>query len=161
MPLLVNLRHLADRNLILSGELPAGELEIDARDEMIHVEQPVRYELEVHKLDQSLLLRGRLRLTLDCHCVRCLKAFPHVLELAPWTCLIPLAGEERAPVVSDCVDLTPYIREDILLGFPQHPLCNAECRGLEKTEIGKVKKRARGQAKTESSLWAKLDKLKL
>ncbi len=159
MPLLVNLRHLADQNLALSGALPASELDIETRDEVICLEQPLFYELEVQKLDKNLLVRGRLRLTLNCECVRCLKPFLHRLELTAWTCHIPLAGEERAPIVSDCVDLTPYVREDILLGFPQHPLCNTECRGLEKTDAGKAKHSRASQAGTAT--WAELDKLKL
>ena len=161
MPLSVNLRHLADRNVVLNGQLTASELDLDPRDEMIRVEQPLQYELEVQKLDQGLLLRGRLRLTLACQCVRCLKAFAHCLALESWTCHIPLAGEERAPVVSDCVDLTPYVREDILLEFPQHPLCSAECRGLEQTGIGKARKRGSEGMGSKSSAWAELDKLKL
>lgn len=159
MSLPVNLRHLADRNLVLRGELPATELDFDARDEMIRVERPLQYDLEVQKLDRSLLLRGCLRLTLDCQCVRCLKAFSHQLGLEDWTCHIALAGEERAPVVNDCVDLTPYLREDILLQFPQHPLCKVDCRGLEKTDIGQLKQNRSGQ--TGSSAWSELDKLKL
>jgi uncharacterized metal-binding protein YceD (DUF177 family) len=89
-----------------------------------------------------------------------LKAFAHRLGLESWTCHIPLAGEDSAPVVSDCVDLTPYVREDILLEFPQHPLCDAECRGLVKTDIGDVKKRGSDEVGSKSSAWAELDKLK-
>jgi len=159
MPLLVNLRHLVDEDLALRGELPVAELDLDPRDEMIRVEQPLQYELAVQKLDQSLLLRGWLRLTLNCQCVRCLKGFAYCLTLEGWTCHIPLTGEERATVVSDCVDLTPYLREDIILGFPQHPLCDVACRGLEKTDVGKPKQNELGQ--TRSSTWAELDKLKL
>ena len=48
-------------------------------------------------------------------------------------------GEDRVAVDNDCVDLTPYLREDILLEFPQHPLCKPECRGLKKTSTGKAK----------------------
>lgn len=159
MPLLVNLRHLADHNLNLEGELPVTELDLDTRDEMIRAEEPLRYELEVQKLDQSLLLRGGLRLALNCQCVRCLKAFVHRLELRDWTCHIPLTGEERATVVNDCVDLTPYLREDMLLGLPQHPLCKVDCRGLKAAEVGKLKPNQHGPA--EPSAWAELDKLKL
>ena len=65
MPLLVNLRHLDNRNLTLEGELTPEELEIDDRDEMIRATQPLRYELEIQLLDQSLLVRGRLEMTLD------------------------------------------------------------------------------------------------
>jgi uncharacterized metal-binding protein YceD (DUF177 family) len=97
-----------------------------------------------------------------CLCVRCLKPFEFPLKLDKWTQLLPLAGEEKVSVVNDCVDLTPFMREDILLEFPQHPLCKADCSGLPKTLIGKVKKPSgAGQAKAQSSAWAALDKLKL
>jgi uncharacterized metal-binding protein YceD (DUF177 family) len=65
------------------------------------------------------------------------------------------------PVDNDCVDLTPYLREDILLEFPQHPLCETECRGLPAKETGKAKKATKpGDSSQEPSAWADLDKLK-
>ena len=160
MPLIVNLRHLEERDVILRGELPVGELDLDPRDEMIRVAQPLRHELEIQMLDRSLLVRGRLRLTLECQCVRCLKPFTRELELNPWTCHLPLEGEEAAAVVNDCVDLTPYAREDMLLEFPQHPLCKPDCRGLEKAKLGKAKNTG-GKDELIPSAWAELDKLKL
>jgi len=59
------------------------------------------------------------------------------------------------------VDLTPFAREDILLEFPQHPLCDPECSGLPNSSVGKAKKNS-GAGKTEagSSAWAELNKLK-
>jgi len=161
MPLVVNLRHLDAHNLILEGELPASDLDIEVGDALIQLGPPLRHQLEVQKLEDSLLVRGRLRLTLRCRCVRCLEPFEHHLELNEWTCHLLLQGEEHVPVVNDCVDLTPHIREDILLEFPQHPLCEPECRGLQKTQIGKAKTNGGGQTQSSSSAWAELDKLKL
>ena len=159
MHLPVNLRHLEKHNLTLKGELPARELDIDTRDEMVQLAQPLRYQLEVQKLDDALLARGRLVLPLACQCVRCLKAFEYKLELKDWACHIPLTGEEKAPMVSDCVDLTPFLREDILLELPQHPLCKKDCGGLKKPKTGKLKKISPG-ATPETSAWSELDKLK-
>ena len=160
MPLVVNLRHLEEHGVILRGELPVAELDLDTHDEMIRVTQPLRHELEVQLLDRSLLLRGALRLTLECRCVRCLKPFKRELELNPWTCHLPLEGEERVPVVNDCADLTPYVREDMLLELPQHPLCKPDCRGLEKLTTGKAKNTG-GKDEAIPSVWSELDKLKL
>ena len=161
MSLVVNLRHLASHNLVLQGELSARELDIDTRDAVIRVAQPLRYDFEVQGLARSLLLRGELRLTLDCQCVRCLKPFHHVLTIKDWTCHLPLQGEEAATVVSDCVDLTPYIREDILLEFPRHPVCSSKCPGFKQSNVVKPKKSSAGQTEKPSSAWAELDKLKL
>lgn len=158
MPLLVNLRHLVDRDLVLEGELSAADLDMETCDELIRVSSPLAYQINVQRLDESLLLRGQLRLTLDCKCVRCLKPFKHRLEIADWVGDVPLAGEEKAPIVSDCVDLTPYLREDTLLAFPQHPLCKPECGGLQRP---RAKETNANETESGSSAWSELDKLKL
>ena len=161
MPLLVNLRHLETRDLHLKDELAVRELDIDPRDEMIRLAGPVHYDLEVQKLEGGLLVHGSLRLTLECQCVRCLKPFRQELTLDRWTGHVPLEGEEAARVSHDCVDLTPYLREDILLEFPQHPLCDTECRGLPKAFTGGASNSSStGQLKSGSSAWDELNKLK-
>jgi uncharacterized protein len=128
---------------------------------MIQVNAPLDYDFEVQKLDHSLLAQGRLQLTLDCQCVRCLKSFKHTIILDHWSSHLPLQGEESVAVVNDCVDLTPYVREDILLEFPQHPLCDAECRGLPNSMSGKAAKPLKAdQPETGSTAWSELNKLK-
>ncbi|MDB6110542.1 MAG: hypothetical protein JWR69_2292, partial [Pedosphaera sp.] len=139
MALLVNLHHLEKDPVRLQGQLPAGELDLEGVDELIHPTQPLNYDIEVQKLDQGILAQGSLELTLDCECVRCLKPFQYRLELPDWACHLALEGEEAAPVVNDCVDLTPFVREDILLEFPRHPLCETECGGLPKKAAAKSK----------------------
>ena len=162
MPLVINLRHLEAHSLKLKGELPPEELNLDLRDDLVRAEKPLQYDLEAEQMEDGLLLQGRLLLPLQCLCVRCLKPFAFRLQLDKWAQLLPLAGEEKVSVVNDCVDLTPFVREDILLAFPQHPLCKTDCSGLPKTFIGKVKKPCgAGQTKAQASAWAALDKLKL
>jgi uncharacterized metal-binding protein YceD (DUF177 family) len=147
----------------LCGELPLAELALDLRDEMIRATPPLHYDLEIEMLDDSLLVQGLLRLALDCRCVRCLKNFEYLLELDPWTLhlpLEPLADEEAVSIKNDCVDLTPLVREDILLGFPQHPVCKPDCGGLNKASVGKARKTV-GKDESKPSAWAELNKLKL
>jgi uncharacterized protein len=161
MPLKVNLRHLEAHEARLAGELPVGELDIDPRDEAIRLGPPLEYNLEAQMLEDSLLVEGSLRLELQCDCVRCLKPVQYQIELDPWTCHLPLKGEEAVPVINDCVDLTPPIREDILLEFPQHPLCKADCQGLPAMKQGKPGNASSiGQPKMGSPAWVELNKLK-
>jgi Predicted metal-binding, possibly nucleic acid-binding protein len=160
MPLLVNLRHLEEEGLELNGELAVEELDFDLRDEMVQANSPLEYDFSVERLETSLLAQGSLHLWLDCQCVRCLKPFRYRLELEDWTAHFPLEGDEKASISGDFVDLTPQIREDILLEFPQHPLCEADCRGLPNTNSGKSN--TSDSTRTEQpSAWAELDKLKL
>ena len=162
MPLAINLRHLEAHDLQLKGELPASELDLGLRDDIIRAEKPLYYELEAQELDDAVLVRGLLRLPLQCLCVRCLKPFEFLLELKPWTLLLPLKGEEKAAVVNDCVDLTAFAREDILLEFPQHPLCEEKCGGPPMPSHGRARKSGdAGRPSEKLSAWAELDKLKL
>jgi DUF177 domain-containing protein len=154
MPLKINLRHLEARDVHLTGELPVEELDFCLRDEMIRAEKPLCYDLQVEKLHNALLVQGQLELALNCQCVRCLKPFQQKLRLENWALHLALEGEEKVSVDSDCVDLTPFVREDILLEFPQHPLCKPDCVGLKKDD-------AHSRPELKSSAWTELNKLKL
>ena len=71
-----------------------------------------------------------LELPLDCECARCLKPFAHTLSLTDWTLHLPFNVDGAIETINDSVDLTPWVREDTLLDFPQHPLCGSACEGL-------------------------------
>jgi len=161
MPVEVNLRHLEAHSIRLDGEVPVAELDLDLRDDMVQADQPLRYDIEVQKMEHSVLAQGWLRLALSCQCVRCLKSFKQELSIEKWSCLLALRGEESVPVVNDCVDLTPQMREDILLEFPRHPLCKADCGGLPRKDPGNQKTPGQaGHTAQEVSAWSELDKLK-
>jgi uncharacterized protein len=162
MSLSFNLRHLEKRNLRLEGEVPASELDLVGIDELIEITKPVVYDLAVERLSDSILVQGSLRCTLTCQCARCLRSFTRDLDLPDWICDLPLEGEDRVAVNNDSIDLTPYVREDILLAFPQHPLCEPDCQGLPEairhvSESTSVEE----QAREISSAWAELNRLKL
>lgn len=158
MPLLINIRQVQSTPLHLQGELACAAMDWDTRDEMIRVSRPLEYDLEAQKVDGGILVQGRLRQPLDCECVRCLKAFVHEVRNDNWNCLLALQGEEKALVVNDCVDLTPYLREDIFLAFPQHPLCGPQCDGLARSP--RDEPADGGSADAGSSVWNELNKLK-
>ena len=161
MSLLVNLRHLEDQSIHLQGKMPPAGLDIDTRDEIIQLCGPLEYDLEVQKLEGGLLLQGRLSLDLECQCVRCLRRFAYHLQLSPWTSHLPFQGEDAVQITNDSVDLTPSIREDILLEFPQHPLCERDCGGLRNTPVGKSNTLSNiGPSEAGSPAWKALNKLK-
>jgi uncharacterized protein len=159
MPLTFNIRHLENKDLQLEGELPSEELELELHDEMIRPAGPLHYELTAEQIDSAdALVQGNLRLDVEYDCVRCLKKFTRPLVLENWAVHLPLKGEDAIPVSNDLVNLTPYIREDILLALPQHPLCEPECGGLKLPASVKDP----GEKSEKASLtWSELDKLKL
>ena len=158
MPLTFNIRHLEAKDLHLEVELPSGELELELHDELVHPTERLEYDLAVEQIEGAVLVQGRLSLNIEYECVRCLKKFTEPLTLENWACHLPLTGEDATPVVNDLVNLTPHIREDILLALPQHPLCEPECVGLKLPATVKEPGRTSGET---ASAWDALNKLKL
>jgi uncharacterized metal-binding protein YceD (DUF177 family) len=159
MPVTFNVRHLEDQDLHLKGEVSPEELDIQGLDELIQVRKGLHYDLRVEKMERSMLVQGRLDIRLNCECARCLKPFEHRLLLPDWACHLALEGEEAVVISNDVVDLTPYIREDIVLALPQHPLCRPECTGLEPPKKGSAAD-AQHESELTSSAWSELNKLK-
>ncbi|MBK9140462.1 MAG: DUF177 domain-containing protein [Verrucomicrobia bacterium] len=159
---IVNLNDLENEGCGLQGEISLEELDIETRDECLRVAGPATYQLQVELVSGSLLIRGTVRVPLACLCVRCLKAISRDLTIADWQCLVPLAGEDAVPLVDRTVDLTPWVREDIVLSLPQHPLCDTECRGLSLPEQA-FSRESSGESGSRPGVspWEQLNKLKL
>ncbi|MGZ4972568.1 MAG: YceD family protein [Limisphaerales bacterium] len=149
-----NIRHLDENELHLDGELSPEELDLEIQDPLVQARKPLQYDINVQKTGSDILAQGRLELPLQCECSRCLKPFKTKVLIEDWAALLPLQGEEAVPIENDMVDLTPFVREDILLNFPQHPLCSEECAGLP----APPEKKSQTQG---SSAWSELNKLKL
>lgn len=161
-PLGINLRQLENHPVQLRGELPPEALEIETLDELIEVATPFHYDLQVELNGDALLITGWMELGLRCCCARCLKPFDQAVRLADWVASAALDDEESLHSVGDWVDLTPLLRDNLLLAFPQHPLCDASCGGLSLPSAGrdpKVDLAAGGEAGL--SEWSALDRLKL
>jgi uncharacterized metal-binding protein YceD (DUF177 family) len=158
MPLQVNIRHVEEKEVRLHGELPVAELELGNNDDLVRARLPLCYDLTAQMLGEAILVQGRVELTLDCECARCLKPFQHRMLLDPWTAHLPLGGPEKAAGKDDLADLTPHLREDILLELPQHPLCGVDCAGMPNRAR---QTKTKGASPTEGSpAWSELNKLK-
>jgi len=126
----LSLDQLKQQDLHLHGTLPPEALDLQlGRDILVHSAGPLDYQLEATRADETLLVRGALQIDFACDCARCLEPFNFTLDLPEWICALPLKGPEAVASNGDSLDLTPWIREDILLGLPQHPLCGEACRG--------------------------------
>ena len=159
MSLKVNLRLLEKESIQLDGDILGSELAPDFHDELMRLSHPVEYELTVDRQSESLLVIGSLRTHVDCECSRCLKSFVLSVQLDEFSALSPLEGEDALPVDGDFADLTPSVREDILLSLPTNPLCGPDCRGL-KPKGQSRELQVREQAEPNSA-WSALDNLKL
>ena len=162
MSLKFNVRQIEHKTLHLEGQLSGEDLDIQAVDELISSPAPLDYDLTAELQNNQILVTGSLAINLRCECSRCLKPFDWPLKIEDWACVLPLEGEDAAPVKNDLVDLTPFLREDILLAFPQHPLCKPECRGLQQAPPnGNPDPSGAARNEKQRSEWAALDKLSI
>jgi uncharacterized metal-binding protein YceD (DUF177 family) len=161
MPVKIALQELDSGPVRLRGTLPVCELELGSLDEIILEVLPLEFDLLARMGAETVELRGRLAMSLRVECVRCLKPVLWPVELDPWEAVLPLSGPEAVVLEGDSVDLTPILREDMLIGFPQHPWCGSECRGLVNAPAMKDRT-AIGPANSAGvpSAWAALDRMK-
>ena len=164
MPLLLQLESLARGSVSLNGKLPLSDLDMVSLDDLVEPAGPLAYALMAEKKGDSILLEGSLEMQLKCECARCLQPFDHRVTLRNWSCLLPLKGEDSVQINKDTADLTPYLREDTFLAFPQHPLCGSECGGIAKmAEKGEnpTHYEPPPDEPRDENVWAELDKLNL
>ena len=149
----VHLRQIPDDGLHLEGEedCPIPEL----ASEGVVCAGPLRYSLDVGISDGSLWANGSLSQPVQVHCVACLEAFVHVIEVPEFALMTELAGPET-------VDLTPFVREDVLLNLPAYPRCDRTGERVcpaPHTQLARADSdEAEGRRKSD---WSALDKLDL
>ncbi len=107
----------------LRGDIDTVDLELETLP-FVRFGPTLHYDLRAECVGDELLVRGRLTLDLECLCARCGAWFKRRHAAPDFTRVYKLTPDDAA------IDLTPDIREDIILSFPSNWLCRDDCRGL-------------------------------
>jgi uncharacterized protein len=149
----IHLRQIHADGLHLEGEEESAIP--DLATENVRCTGPLRYSLDVGISEGALWASGELAQPVELQCVRCLELFPFDIEAKAFSLHLELTGPEL-------IDLTPYLREDILLNLPAHPHCDREggrvCPAVARSESDARTPEADGKRPPD---WSALDKLKL
>jgi uncharacterized protein len=101
--------------------------------------------VDVHRVEETVDVRGRLSGDLQIPCARCLTPAPLSVDAPFHMTLVPrpdpdeaaaeeleLAEEDLdfATYADDLVDLDSILREQVLLALPMTHLCREDCKGL-------------------------------
>jgi uncharacterized metal-binding protein YceD (DUF177 family) len=147
----IHLRQIHADGLHLAGEEECAIPELTTED--ARSTGPLRYALDLGISEGAVWATGSLAQPVELRCVRCLEPFPFEIEAKAFSIHHDLTGPEL-------IDLTPYLREDILLNLPPHPHCDREggrvCPAAP--EVGSSA--PEGPEKRQPD-WSALDKLKL
>ncbi len=144
----IQLKHITTQGLHLEGEeeCPIQELE----SEGIRCAGRLHYDIDVGVARGGLWANGSLSQPVELCCVSCLEKFMHEIRVPAFAVHMELYGPET-------VDLTPFMREDILLNLPAHPHCDRDGDRVCKARQFKTAE----QDTTRKPDWSALDKLKL
>lgn len=151
----VHLRQIPPEGLHLEGEEDC--LISDLESEGIRCAGAMQYQIDIGVAEGSLWANGSLTQPVELTCVGCLEKFVYAVQVPAFAVHTELRGPET-------IDLSPFMREDLLLNLPAHPRCDADgtrkCKVAAKLRDVSQEDRERREAKREHD-WAKLDKLKL
>ena len=147
----IHLQQIPEGGAHLEGQETDDILELN--DPAIRPLQNAHYAISVHVEKDNVLVTGQLSLELDLECVSCLRRFHYPLRVPDFVYETAIEGRET-------IDLTPVLREDILLVLPSHPRCDwdghSECPGL------RIEKGTSIESMPEASnAWDALDELNL
>jgi uncharacterized metal-binding protein YceD (DUF177 family) len=146
----VHLRQIPPEGKHLEGQEDASCL--DLGDIGAKPVGPVTYALEVGLSGGGVFATGQVAVPVEMACVACLQPFTYVAKVENFASQVQLDGREL-------VDLTPSVREELLLALPNHPRCDLNpgqsCPYRNPDVSGG------GSQKSTESAWDQLDKLKL
>lgn len=149
----VHLKQIPPEGLHLVGE------EKCPLEEMPEVRcvSPLRYDLELGISEGAMWANGVITLAVELRCVACLEKFDYEIRVPAFALHTELHGPET-------VDLTPFMREDILLNLPPYPRCDRDgghvCKGARQPSSAAISDTAVEEDKREHD-WGALDQLKL
>jgi len=101
---------------------------------------PAAVRLKYYRAGQELFFQGHVDAKVIGHCARCLEEYPSRVETDFSVVMVPqqpradaAARDDELDVSvyqGDEVELSPLIREQMILALPTRPLCSEHCKGL-------------------------------
>jgi len=121
--MIVQLDKLAEAGERFRGTLAPESMEL-VGDEGIACRGDLEYDLTLSLSGTELSYRGQIELAVAFRCCRCAEFFDARVRESS------LEGLKAVPETANSADLTPELREAMILAFPNYPVCSANCRGL-------------------------------
>jgi uncharacterized protein len=153
MDLIIPLAGLNEEGRWFEGESDPGLLGIEDESNALRAAGPVRHRLRAALTSGRLVVGGSVEASVQFRCVRCAEFFGARVLDDGFECVCD------APAGVESVDLTPFVREAILLAFPNFPVCSAKCKGLCPRCGANLNAAACGCKPPAASGWGGLDRL--
>jgi len=145
-PCVLRIEDIAPQSVVLNEVQPSTWLDGLLGVEYSATDVPVRFEIEVGRVNDTVDMHAQLVAPLRYRCVRCNVEVDHELNVAfrhifvrPYEAEAkdgPKASEDDEEDLEvsahdgESVDLEPICREQVVLALPAYPVCEETCRGL-------------------------------
>lgn len=150
--MIIEIFKLSPEGSQLVGEDPGEILELE-NDKFAHAAGPVKYDLFAYMAPHELIVKGTLTAELSMLCGRCAEFFSTFITVSSFLHAYPVAEGV------DKVDLTPDIREDILLEIPSYPSCPWKGGGVCPNSGVNLDEMKLKEALPSDGAWSALDDL--
>ncbi len=113
--LTIDLATLPEEGMAFAGQLDGGVFDLPAGD-AVSV-GPMEYDLWVQRFGSELLATGSLSAPFEFTCVVTLKPFVKTIRIPQAAVSVEITNPAQ-------LDISPALREEILIEFPAHPRCD-------------------------------------
>jgi uncharacterized protein len=107
--------------LTFEEDIPAEKLDLDTA--IVKFRSPIRLRALMNKITNVVTVDLDVRAQMLCTCSRCVEDFEQALDKH-------LKLNYPVDKTIQTLDLDPDIRQEIILAFPDKPLCRPDCKGL-------------------------------
>ncbi|GAC1371636.1 MAG: hypothetical protein NVSMB39_5580 [Candidatus Saccharimonadales bacterium] len=97
----------------------------------IRLTQDIEGEIQISRLDTSLLVTGQLFTEIELECDRCLRTFTRPIRSNLHQEYSESPVDDQLPIEGETIDIAPLAEQEIILGTPIKRLCRKDCPGIQ------------------------------
>jgi uncharacterized protein len=121
--MIIEIAKISPEGTRLEGEESTSVLLLED-ERFIRPHGPILFEGRVEFVSQELIVQGCVSCTMELQCSRCAEFFSTTIADSSFLRAYDVPDEQES------VDITPDLRETILLNLPSFPVCRPECAGI-------------------------------
>lgn len=87
-------------------------------------------EITISRLDNGLLVQGKVATEIELECNRCLRTFNRPVVVGFKQIYAEEPEDDELPIVDETIDLAPLIEQEIILSLPLQILHDPNCPGI-------------------------------
>lgn len=111
-----------NRAYSIAGEQPA----LDG----ITLTEPLEGDIQISRLEDELLVEGRITTTVELECHRCLSTFARPMSITFKQIYSEKLKDDDLPIEHHEIDLVPLFEQELLVNLPIKILCRPDCPGV-------------------------------